>query len=116
MNHLLTFAQFLARRFAKEHGKLIMVRESRNMKKCLGSCQKVKFRADAPGKLRNRVAYIIRLNIDKLDNYYTPDETTDVIKHELAHTLCMDHSPRFKRICAHMGIHEKSWGKNMKED
>jgi predicted metal-dependent hydrolase len=114
MNHLLTFAQFLARRFAKEHGKLIIVRESKRMKKGLGVCLRYRFGKNVPDRLKNRTAYIIRLNIEALDNYYSPEETRDVIDHELAHTLVYSHGPRFRKVCAHMGIDKKHWGRNMK--
>lgn len=117
MNHLLTLAQFLARRFSKEHNRRIIIREGKRMKKMLGSCQwlKVSRASDIPERLRGKVVYIVRLNIHALDNFYDPEETRQIIMHELVHTLEYNHGARFRKICTHYGVSEKQHGPVMKE-
>ena len=117
MNHLLTFAQFLARRFSKKHNRRIIIREGKRMKKMLGSCQWCQMGKGKrlPEWLRNRVIYVIRLNIRALDNFYEPEETRQIIMHELIHTLEYNHGARFRKICTHYGVSEKHHGPTMKE-
>ena len=116
MNHLLTFAQFLARRFAKEHNRRIIIREGTRMEKMLGSCQRCMTTrtTDIPRWLRGKVVYIIRLNLHALDTFYEPEETRQIIMHELIHTLEYNHGARFRKICTHYGVSEKHHGPIMK--
>ena len=112
MNHLMTFANFLKRRFAKEHGKRIIIKESKRMKKMLGCCQHgIMSRSQrVPAWLRGKVVYEIRLNVDALEKYYSGEEVRQIIMHELIHTLEYNHGTRFRKICTHYGVDEKRQG------
>jgi len=112
MKHLLTFAQFIVRKFAKETGKGIYVTASTRMSRCIGKCIRYKYRDDLPRRFKGKIVYEIRLNLESLATY--GEQAEDIILHELAHTKANGHGPKFKRVCAHMGIDKRHWGPKAK--
>lgn len=100
MRHLLTFCQFVARRFRKWTGKDVRVTFKPRKGKQIGICIRYQCRPPHRGSI-----YEIRLNPLQLE-LIREEFLEDIVLHECLHSIHKGHGRAFKRGCLKMGIHK----------